>query len=334
MKKLKKFIFWGGVVVTIIFAILFCFSFVKMPSKITYGVTFSKLHSEELGLDWKEVFLATLDDLKIRQYRLSAHWDKTEAQKDKFDFSDLDFQMNEAKKRDAKVILAVGRRLPGWPECHDPIWAYNLSKEEKRAELLQYIEAVVNRYKDYPNLMYWQVENEPFLVLYARHSCGDFFDKDFFDKEIALVRSLDPGTPIFLTDSGELSLWYQAYTRADVFGTSIYLYVWNHTLGQIRYPIVPAFFRIKHNIMKLFFSNKPAIISELSAEPWLLKPIIETPINEQLEQMDTDKFRNMINFASKTGFDTQYLWGVEWWYYMRENGHSEFWDIAREIYKK
>lgn len=334
MQKFRKFIFWSGVVLTIIFAILFSLSFTKIPSKITYGVTFSKLHSEELKLDWKKVFLASLDDLKIRQYRLSAHWDKTEIQKDNYNFADLDFQMNEAKKRDAKVILAVGRRLPGWPECHDPEWTKNISKEEKQKELLTYIEDVVNRYKDYPNLMYWQVENEPFLVLYARHSCGDFFDADFYDKEIALVRQLDPNTPIFITDSGELSLWYQAYTRADAFGTSIYLYVWNHTLGQIRYPIVPAFFRIKHNIIKMLFKDKPAIISELSTEPWLLKPIIETPINEQLEQMNLDRFNSMISFASKTGFDTQYLWGVEWWYYMRENGHPEFWNLARELYKK
>lgn len=334
MQKFRKFIFWSGVVLTIIFAILFSLSFTKIPSKITYGVTFSKLHSEELKLDWKKVFLASLDDLKIKQYRLSAHWDKTEIQKDNYNFADLDFQMNEAKKRDAKVILAVGRRLPGWPECHDPEWTKNISKEEKQKELLTYIEDVVNRYKDYPNLMYWQVENEPFLVLYARHSCGDFFDADFYDKEIALVRQLDPNTPIFITDSGELSLWYQAYTRADAFGTSIYLYVWNHTLGQIRYPIVPAFFRIKHNVIKMLFKDKPAIISELSTEPWLLKPIIETPINEQLEQMNLDRFNSMISFASKTGFDTQYLWGVEWWYYMRENGHPEFWNLARELYKK
>lgn len=334
MQKFRKFIFWSGVVLTIIFAILFSLSFTKIPSKITYGVTFSKLHSEELKLDWKKVFLASLDDLKIRQYRLSAHWDKTEIQKDSYNFADLDFQMNEAKKRNAKVILAVGRRLPGWPECHDPEWTKNISKEEKQKELLTYIEDVVNRYKDYPNLMYWQVENEPFLVLYARHSCGDFFDADFYDKEIALVRQLDPNTPIFITDSGELSLWYQAYTRADAFGTSIYLYVWNHTLGQIRYPIVPAFFRIKHNVIKMLFKDKPAIISELSTEPWLLKPIIETPINEQLEQMNLDRFNSMISFASKTGFDTQYLWGVEWWYYMRENGHPEFWNLARELYKK
>ena len=332
MQKFKKIIFWFAIVLVIIFAILFSLSFAKIPSKITYGVSFSKLHADELGLKWKDVFIATLDDLKIKNFRLSAHWPETEPEKDVYDFNALDFQMNEARSRDVKVILAVGRRLPGWPECHDPNWATNLSKEQKQVELLKYIEEVVKRYKDYPNLEFWQVENEPFLVHYATGSCGDFFDKDFFDKEIALVRSLDPDTKIFLTDSGELSLWFQAYNRADTFGTSVYLYVWNHTLGPIKYPITPVFFRIKHNLIDLFFPKKPAIISELSAEPWLLQPISETPIEIQLSRMDLNKFNNIIEFASQTGFDTQYLWGVEWWYYIKGKGHPEFWNRAKELY--
>ena len=332
MRKFKKIIFWFAVILVIIFAILFVFSFAKIPSKITYGVSFSKLHADELGLKWKDVFIASLDDLKIKNFRLSAHWSQTEPKKDVYDFSALDFQMNEARARDVNVILAVGRRLPGWPECHEPSWVSNLSKEQKQIELLEYIEVVVKRYKDYPNLAFWQVENEPFLVHYATGQCGDFFDKDFFDKEIALVRSLDPDTKIFITDSGELSLWYQSYNRADTFGTSVYLYVWNHTLGPIRYPIVPAFFRIKHNIIKLFFPNKPAILSELSTEPWLLEAISETPIEIQLSRMDLNKFNNMIEFASQTGFDTQYLWGMEWWYYMKEKNHPEFWNRAKELY--
>ncbi len=331
MRRLKKIFLWSVLLIALALCIL---SVTKTPEKITYGVSFSKLHADELQLDWKKVFIASLDELKIRNFRLSAHWPNIEPQNGKYNFADLDFQMNEAKKRDAKVILAVGRRLPGWPECHDPDWVKGISKEDKQKELLSYVEETVKRYKDYPNIAYWQVENEPFLALFARHHCEDFFDEDFFDKEIALVRSLDPDTKIFITDSGELSLWYKAYTRADSFGTSVYLYVWNHKFGKFRYPITPAFFRIKHNIIKLLFTDKPSIISELSTEPWLLKPINETPIDEQLSRMDLNKFNNMIAFASKTGFDTQFLWGVEWWYYMKNNNHPEFWTRAKELYSK
>ncbi len=332
MQRLKKILKWLWIIFIVIAGILFLLSLSPKAKNITYGTSFSKLHAEELGLDWKKVFIATLDDLKIREYRLSAHWNNTEPKRDSFNFADLDFQMNESKKRGAKVILSIGRRLPGWPECHPPEWANTLPKEEKQKELLAYIEAVVNRYKDYPNLLYWQVENEAFLRFYAKYHCQDFLSTEFFEEEIALVKKLDPDTLIFLTDSGELSLWYQAYTRADVFGTSVYIYIWNHYVGAIRYPITPGFFRIKHNIMKILFKNKPAVLSELSLEPWLLKPIVETPINEQLERMDINKFNNIIKFASKTDFESQYLWGVEWWYYMNQKDHPEFWNRAKELY--
>ena len=146
------------------------------------------------------------------------------------------------------------------------------------------------------------------------------------------MRSLD-ARPILMTDSGEFGTWSGAYRRGDVFGTSIYLYVWPRSVGfPIRYPITPAFFRIKHNITKLLFGSKPSLVIELSTEPWLLQPIVDTPMEILLQRMGIDKFKNMISFSSKTGFDTFYLWGAEWWYWMKLNGHPEFWDEARELF--
>jgi hypothetical protein len=74
-------------------------------------------------------------------------------------------------------------------------------------------------------------------------------------------------------------------------------------------------------------------VIELSAEPWLLQPIIETPVDVQLERMGLDKLNEAIGFAQKTGFDTFYLWGAEWWYWMKEKqGHPEFWERARQLF--
>jgi hypothetical protein len=327
-------------IILVILFVIFTLAFIDLqkyftlPKEISYGASFSKLHSDDLKLDWKKVYDAALDDLKVRKFRLSAHWTETEPKNDEFNFEVLDYQMKRAEETNSKVILSVGLRLPGWPECHKPGWFDQLpSKEEKQKELLEYISRVVNRYKDSPALLYWQVENEPFLLLYARHHCEDFFETDFFEQEISLVRLLDRDTPIMSTDSGELSLWYQAYTRSDVFGTSIYLYVWNHKLGPIRYPITSDFFRIKRGLVEMFFGKKPMILSELSAEPWLLQPIVDTPIDEQFKQMNIERFDEMVNFAKKTSFDTQLLWGLEWWYWLKENGHPEFWERAKELYR-
>lgn len=338
MKKLYKFL----IIVGVIFLILFLFSLKKIPTELTYGASFSKFHSDELKLDWKEVYLALLDDLKVRNFRLSAHWPDTEPEDGKYNFSELDFQVKEADERNASVILAVGRRLPGWPECHEPEWlgsrlsAFSFqqdAKEFKQKELLEYIEAVVNRYKSFDNVKYWQIENEPYFTAFSRAACGPL-DEDFFKEEIDLVRKLDPDRPILVTDSGELGTWHKAYRGGDVFGTTMYLYIWNRTIGPFRYPITPAFFRIKQNIIGALFGKKPSLVIELSVEPWLLQPIIETPINVQLERMGADKFDETINFSQETGFDTLYLWGAEWWYWMKtEQSHPEFWERAKMLFE-
>lgn len=323
MRKLLFIIF----IITLAF-FLFAWSYQK-PEKLTYGTSFSRFHSEELKLNWKETYLAILNDLGVRNFRFSAHWPLTEPEEGKFNFTELDFQIKEARKVGASVILAVGRRLPGWPECHEPAWVKDLSKEEKQKKILAYIRKVVERYKGYENILYWQVENEPYLAFFSRSACGEL-DEEFLKKEIALVKELD-ARPVILTDSGEFSTWHNAYVQSDVFGTSIYLYIWNRILGPIRYPIMPAFFRIKHNIIKILFKDKPALVIELSAEPWLLQPIVDTPIDVQLSRMGVDKFNEMIDFSSKTGFDTFYLWGAEWWYWMKLNGHPEFWERAKNL---
>lgn len=322
------------VVIIAVVAILWWLSIRPVPERINYGISFSVLHSNELKLDWKTVYNAFLNDLGVKRLRLSAHWPMIEPVQGQFNWSEMDYQIREAEKHDAKVVLAVGRRLPGWPECHEPEWAFYLSKEDKQKAVLAYVTQVVNRYKDSDAIAYWQVENEPFLTMYATHYCGDFLDEDFLNQEIDLVKKLDPNRPVLVTDSGEISLWYKAYKSGDSFGTSVYLYVWNHYVGPIRYPIPPAFFRIKTSIIERLFGPKETLLIELSAEPWLLKPIVDTDINDQLKQMNIERFSKVLNFAQKAGFETQYLWGGEWWYYMKENNHPEFWEKGKEIFSK
>lgn len=315
--------------IVLVFALL---SIRPTPQRLTYGVSFSKFHSDELGLDWKKVYLSLLDDLKIRNFRFSAHWPATEPVQGQYDFSVLDFQMKEAQKRNASVILAVGRRLPGWPECHDPEWIKGKDISFRNEQLTRYITTVVSRYKGYNNIKYWQVENEPFLTFFGRSLCGDL-DKKFLKQEVDLVHRLDPDRKVLVTDSGEFGTWYGAYNRGDSFGTSIYLYVWWVT-GPLRYPITPAFFRIKQNLAQIFLGKKPMMVIELSGEPWLRRPIVGTPMDILLSRMGIDKFNEMIDFSRKAKFDSFYLWGAEWWYWMREHGHPEFWDRAKQLYSQ
>jgi hypothetical protein len=73
------------------------------------------------------------------------------------------------------------------------------------------------------------------------------------------------------------------------------------------------------------------MIVELQAEPWTTKGILQTPIEEQFMTMSLKKFDTMISVAHSTGFSPQYLWGAEWWYWMKQNQHPEFWERAKEL---
>ncbi len=312
-----------------IVAVIFILSLRTIPSHIEYGVSFSKLHSDELGLDWKATYLAILNDLKVKRLRLSAHWPMVEPEAGVFHFSELDFQMREAAAHNAKVILAVGRKTPGWPECHTPDWAASFSEEKEHAARLEYITAVVNRYKNSPALDMWQVENEPFLN-YARTICGQP-DEGFFADEIALVKKIDSKHKILVTDGGEFGTWYKARSYGDVFGSTMYLYVYSSHIGYWRYPIGGWFFRAKQNLFDLF-TRKPSISIEVGAEPWLNTAIAGTSIDEQLQHMNMDRFGDILSVAQTSGFAEHYLWGAEWWYYMTKHGHSEFWNSAKELF--
>lgn len=303
----------------------------RVPDSVTYGVTFSNFHAKELGLDWKKAYQATLDDLGVRRLRIPAYWPDIEPERDIYNFSVLDYEIKEAQARDAKVVLAVGRRLPRWPECHVPYWVGNMGWEEKKMEIRQYLTAVVERYRDEAAISYWQVENEPYLNAFANENCGDL-DEAFLKEEIALVRSLDTRHPILVTDSGNLGTWWGPYKNGDAFGTSLYMYFWNPELGQFKTKLPAFVYRAKTRAMEILFGSKPAFLIELSLEPWLTGPTADTSLETQLSRMDATKFNEIVTYARETSFDEQYLWGVEWWYYMKANGHPEFWEKARGLF--
>lgn len=291
-------------------------------SDIRWGVTFSKPFAIDLGLDWKETYLTILDDLKVKHLRLPIYWPDIEPQENNYIFDDYDWIIKEAEKRGVKMILVIGRKLPRWPECFEPEWIkiQNPKSEIRNENLLNYVEKIVNHYKDSSVFYAWQVENEPFLKF---GECPDY-DPDILDKEIELVRSLDSKHQILTTDSGELGFWLRTAKRGDIFGTTMYRVVWNKYFGYIRYDLLlpHQFFWLKANLVRLFYPQKPIIVSELQAEPW------------RGEGMDLKQFSKNIEFAKKSGFPEVYLWGAEWWYWLKvKNQDPSFWNKAKEIFK-
>ena len=107
--------------ILILFLLIVSFFFIgnsPRPEKITWGINFSQKHAENLGLNWKETYLALLDDLKVKNIKLITHWDLIEPNKDDYRFEDLDWQIKKAEDYNAKILLVIGMKTGRWPECH------------------------------------------------------------------------------------------------------------------------------------------------------------------------------------------------------------------------
>lgn len=305
----------------------------EKPETITYGMSFNVPYAIELGLDPIVVLASLIDELKIRHFRIAAHWTLIEPTNNAYDFALMDEQVRMIENSGGDIIFAIGRRLPRWPECHVPDWVKDSSWEEQKEEIREYITTVVNRYKSSDAIMYWQVENEPYLTVFASEHCGSELDETFLKEEIALVRALDPTRPILVTDSGNLGTWSGAYKNGDAFGTSVYVYFWNPELGQFRTILPPAFYRVKERVMSLLYGEKKTFLIELALEPWLIESVVSVPLQDQYARMDVEKMNEILEYAKKTRYDSQYLWGAEWWYWLRAQGDSEIWERGKKIFE-
>jgi len=330
MRRIIKKIILGILIFLLVFAGYLFLGSPPQAEEITWGVNFSQKHSQNLGLNWRENYLALLEDLNAKNLKVSAHWDLLEPEKDRYFFEDLDWQILEAENHNAKILLVIGMKSGRWPECHIPEWAKNLNKEEQQKEILEMLDKIVLRYRDRVSVNMWQVENEPFFPF---GECP-WVDKAFLKEEINLVKSLDSHKrPIIISDSGEGSFWIQAAQLGDIVGTTMYKRVWFRQLGfYIHYPFPPTFYWRKAQIIKNFFGKK-VICIEFQAEPWGPALLYDSPLEEQEKTMNLEQFRKNIDFAKRTGLDTFYLWGGEWWYWMKEKQNQpEIWQEAKKLF--
>lgn len=333
MKKFFKVVASLFLVIIGLTALLFGYFNMPAPAPredVSLGMTFSTRYAEALGLDWKETYLALLDEVGVKKMRLPVYWDLVEKERGTYDFTDVDWQLEEAKKRDVEVILTVGIKVPRWPECHIPQWVGD-DAAARREGVLSFIETTVTRYREYSAIVKWQVENEPFL----RFGICPEFDVTLLDEEIALVKRLDASRPILLTDSGELSLWIHAAERGDEFGTTLYRDIYSpKTGGYFEYPIGPNFFRFKEKMVRLITDQKHFSVIELQAEPWASGWIANVPLEEQFKTMNETRLRDNVDYARQVGFHEIYLWGGEWWYWMKvTKKYPAVWEIGKELFQ-
>lgn len=298
------------------------------------GMTFSSRYATDLGLDWRETYRALLHDVGVKKLRIPVYWDLVESEPEKTDYTDIDWQLTEAEKAGATVILSIGQRVPRWPECHIPSWAKEKSDTERQQALRKFVTETVNRYKDRQVITTWQVENEPFLVFFGE--CPPL-DVKFLEEEIALVKALDHDVrrPVLVTDSGELSIWTRAAKRGDIFGTTMYRTIYKGGWGYVTYPIGPNFFRAKELLVRLFTSQTNFMVIELQAEPWASGWVGNVSLEEQFITMNENLLEENVTYARRVGFQDIYLWGGEWWYWLKtKKDYPAVWEKGKELFRQ
>lgn len=300
------------------------------------GVTFVPNYARYYGLDPKEVMDASIYELGIKRFRLVSYWKDIERTEGQYDFSELDWQFRKAEETGSKVSLALGLRQPRWPECHMPQWGLGTDREFWQPKLMTFIEKTVERYKDSPALISYQLENEFFLSVFGE--CPDF-TRERLVEEYNLVKRLDPKTKLIVSRSNNWGGYPVNDPIPDEFAISIYKRVWDKTFTKryVEYPYPPWFYSSIAGVQELMH-GKPMIIHELQMEAWLPEGDYKmnrlSDIPEQRKTMDSERWKKRLEFGVATGMKDIDMWGVEWWYWQKVNGHPELWDTAKETLPK
>jgi hypothetical protein len=303
---------------------------VKNPN---YGVSFSTKYAQELGLDWRETYLALLDDMKLRELRLMSYWDISEPTRGTYNFADLDWQMDQAAARGAHISLTIGLRQPRWPECHHPSWYKALPEEQQDRALLNYLGVVVNRYKDRPELKSYQLENEALNTWFGTCTKDDI-RPERLQQEFDLVKAMDPNHPVWMSLSDQHGLPVGSPVP-DKYGYSVYRIVYNDKTAPLKFYMTyptPVWYHKLRALWIHTFKHREVFVHELQLEPWGPEATVNISIAEQNKSMSVRQMEKSVLFARKIGKQDIYAWGGEWWYWRKTVLHDPGpWEKAREL---
>lgn len=232
------------------------------------GATYSHRQIDRMKLSREETLRETVKQ-GFSVVRLMTYWDEIELERDRYDFSIIEQQLQVCETEQQAVVLTVGIKMPRWPEFH---WPAYLSKQDLEGtevadRLLSFVTEAVKRLQHFSCIKYWQVENEP---LDPSGEDRQVVPLKLLQQEVAQVRSIDE-RPVILTAWGN-RLRQRNHVPAladlaDAVGIDLYprVYVTDLLSKPIHIGPSDSFPRLKSYLANL---EKPLWIMEVQAEPW------------------------------------------------------------------
>jgi hypothetical protein len=314
------------------------------------GANFSCKQAEYLGMDCGSLFARVLDDLGVRQVRISAYWSDIEREPGVYDFAAVDRLLDLAENRDARVTVSIGMRAQRYPEFWFPTWlrlAAGLQPGDGpedhpmvRAALFPYLAAAAAHIGAHPAVEALQVENEPFVPSYA-YDTRWRIRPEFVAEEIRTVRAHDPGgNPIVVSHASWTRFddhWRWILDHADILAQSVYVkrqrgpWPW---LYIFPYRIGPLAADLPGQADAAARRGKQLWVGELQAEPFERPDVDVRRIpTDHAASFSARWLEENLRLAARTGATRVYLWGVEWWAYLHDvRGEPELWEMGRRIF--
>lgn len=353
----------GLLIFLILFAIIFNAFLNPFPKKNvpegfkpSYGISFSFEQAGWYGLDAKKAYVELLDSAKFDWVRLPFFWDQMTGQNGELKVESLKFGIEEAKKRNVKVVIALGAKTPYYPEYHLPEDVKSRTKfgdtftlnHAIAADLLAVDRAVISELSKYDNVAYWQVENEPLLANVNGWRVGP----SLIQAEINVVKGSDPRKrPIILNHVGP-AVFDKKYKpllamleTGDVFGVNAYFktqgtYLFSFKLGrQINVPwpkwlVWPVQswvgFSTDFEDVKKEVENRGLKfwVLEMQAEPYVRT---KSDINKTFDYFKAIDISRADAFLRASRVESVGLWGSSYWVYKKKAGDSSWIDEVRSL---
>ncbi len=312
------------------------------------GTTFSQLQCYYMQLDWQATFKAVVT-LGLDRIRLCAYWHEIEATENDFNFSQIDWLLEECDRRGIQVALAVGMKVPRWPEFHFPDWLRDRYDTQGNhlpldanpaiaAHGLNFLQRVVEHVRPAPAITHWQIENEPFTHLAI--AGGRFLSYQFVRREVELVRSwARPEQKMLLTgsitlpaaqDQADQTALKLSMPLVDAFGLNVYTKVPLANTFFYLEPLPPFWRTLRQWQTNLVTHGKEAWVAEAQAEPWEPNQLVAMG-KPDYPSANPRRTAELVTTLAEAGYSTILLWGCEYWYWHHQHGRHQWWRAIQQL---